>query len=194
MYDQKKLEDFCDAAVNKAINKKAFEFDNDKINIDLESKNIFYLAYERAKKKINSECLFLEQDKNNCVSNELVSAKEKMYIIRESLKQELFYGVKKELKKFVKTEEYINFIELELKKFIDANNNKDIIIEFSAGDKQVAEYINKKLELEFFISEQDFIGGYKIYIGDSRIVLDKSFLSRLENIKSKFNKFKLPVI
>ena len=79
----------------------------------------------------------------------------------------------------------IDVIEREVYKF------KNFVFEFSDKDQDLISVIANNFAFEIMISKDNFIGGYKIYANNHKILIDKTFKCRLEKLKNQFNKFKL---
>ena len=93
---------------------------------------------------------------------------------------------------FVETDDYKNQIIKELNNFDPKKYKfKDFVFEFSERDRDLISVIKNNFEFEILTSKEDFIGGYKIYANNYKILLDKTFKCRLEKLEEQFNKFKL---
>lgn len=187
---QQKLAGFYKIITDEAMQKKTEMFNSVKDKIEKEIGETLRKTYYVALQKISSEKFELDQKINNQVVNELSTSRKKIFAKRNQLKDKLFLEVEKKLRDFTGTNEYKGFIAKELQSI----DYKNPIIEFSMTDKNLTEHIQKKFAFEFFIGKEDFVGGYKIYLNNSKIVIDKSFKTRLTKFYDEFNKFKLPNI
>lgn len=102
------------------------------------------------------------------------------------LKDKLFKEVMKLLEDYVKTEEYkksvIKKID-EMKKFAEDDALKIIL---DPKDADLVSKIVKNGDMEIVISDESFIGGVIGQIPSKNILLDDSYLSRLENIREEY--------
>lgn len=184
---QEKLSRFYKAITDEAQKQKSEIFTDMKNKIKKNFDDAFQNFCYDAGKKISSKKLILNQCLNQTISNESDTARKNLFTLRNQLKTKLFDESEKMLRDFVLTPEYIQFMQTKLEK-IDNNS----LVEISKFDENLLAFIKNNFTFKFFKSDEDFIGGVKIYLHDSKIVVDDSLLSKLENVKQNFNIFKLP--
>ncbi len=186
---QQKLSGFYRIIMGEAQKKKS------KIFSELIQKieNDFQRDYEKetrlAISKINNKKFGFEQDANKKIVENAADQRKKFLQLRSKLKDELFDRAQENLIEFTKSQIYFEHIEKELSsiKFDEPS------IEFSSNDNELMLMMREKFPFKMFLSKENFIGGYRIYLDNSKIVIDKSFKVRLDNAKNNFNKFKLPI-
>ena len=183
---QQKLSGFYKAITDEAQKQRAEIFIEMRDKIKNNFDNAFQNFCHNAEKKIKSEELILNQHLNQAISNESANARKNLFALRNQLKNELFNEVEKRLRDFVLTPEYL---QLMITKFEKIDNNSRV--EISKFDEKLLACMDN-FTFESFKSNDDFIGGFKIYLHNSKIVVDNSFQSKLQNVKENFNMFKLP--
>ena len=108
---------------------------------------------------------------------------------RAETTDKLFKEAKIKIKAFTKSDDYIEYMLNDLKKI----KHENPIIEFSCCDTKLIEHAKTKFDYKFILSKEDFLGGFRIYLDDPKVIIDKSFEARLDIIKRDFNLFKLPI-
>lgn len=187
---QQKLSGFYKIVTGEAQKKREeiFEQIRNKMKNDFEKD--FEKTCRHSIEKINNKKFKYEQVKNKEIVETVSMARKNFLILRNELKNELFEQAEKKIFEFTKTQIYFEHIESELK----AMNYENPVIEFSSSDNELLKQMEKKFTFKIILSNENFLGGYRIYLKNSKIVIDKSFKTRLERAKENFNKFKLPNI
>lgn len=116
-------------------------------------------------------------------------SKKKLMAKRRDIIESVFSRVKTELFQYRSTPEYISYLAENIKKVVSAD--PDSIIYLIKEDMKLVPEINAKLNanLSYRESEENFIGGFKAYLNKKNIVIDNSFLTKLNAEKDKFNPF-----
>lgn len=185
---QQKLSGFYRIIMGEAQQKKSKIFSELIQKIENDFKRDYEKETRLALTKINNKKFDFEQDANKKIVENASAERKKFLQLRSKLKDELFDRIQQSLIEFTNSQIYFEQIEKELR----AINFQNPSIEFSNSDNELLLVMRQKFPFKMFLSEENFLGGYRIYLADSKIVIDKSFKLRLENAKSNFNKFKLP--
>lgn len=189
---QTKLSKFYKMVISEANKKNLDEFADDCNKIRVEMKNYFDSLYTDMVEKISIQKLKLCDQTDKFLALKVLETKKKLLLKRLDLKHMFFVELKKKIMDFVETDDYKRQILKELNNFDPKNYKfKDFVFEFSERDRDLISVIKNNFEFEILISKEDFIGGYKIYANNYKILLDKTFKSRLEKLEEQFNKFKL---
>ncbi len=189
---QTKLSKFYKMAISEANKKHLDEFADDCSKIWEEVKNYLDDLYVDIIKKIDVQKLKLCKQTDKFLALKILETKKKLLLKRLDLRRMFFVELKKKIIDFVETDDYKNHILKELNNFDPENYKfKDFVFEFSERDKNLISVIKNNFEFEILISKEDFIGGYKIYANNYKVLLDKTFKRRLEKLEEQFNKFKL---
>ena len=189
---QTKLSKFYKMVLVEAEHKNTNEFIDDYNKINSELKKYFDNAYVDIMEKINVRKLKLCNQTDKFIALKILEIKKELLLKRLDLKRVFFIELKKKVMDFVKSNDYQKQILKELNNF-DPNRYKfkNFVFEFSERDKNLISVIKNNFGFEILISKEDFIGGYKIYANNYKLLLDKTFKHRLEKLEEQFNKFKL---
>ena len=189
---QAKLSKFYKMVISEANKKNLDEFADDFNKIQEEIKRYFDNLYANMVEKINIQKLELCSRTDKLLALKVLETKKKLLLKRLDLKHMFFVELKKKITDFVETDDYKKQILKELNNFDPKNYKfKDFVFEFSERDRDLISVIKNNFEFEILTSKEDFIGGYKIYANNYKILLDKTFKCRLEKLEEQFNKFKL---
>ena len=192
---QAKLSGFYKTILREAENKNLNDFINDFKKIRAEIKIFFDEQYPRAIEKINSEKIKLSNLSDKVMSLKLFESKKKFLSERQVIKKNFFDELEDKVRLFVKTRDYLDYMKHEIESF-DKKKYKfnDFIFEFVYSDKNLIDDIKPSLiiDYDYIFSNEDFIGGYRIYMNNKKIRVDKTLLKKLHDLKSEFNEFKLP--
>lgn len=140
-------------------------------------------------KKTKAEAYKVEMQENKELIAYESESKKKLMAKRRDIIESVFSRVQTELYQYRSTPEYISYLAENIKSVMDTD--PDSIIYLIKEDMKLAPEINAKLNanLSYKESEENFIGGFKAYSNRKNIVIDNSFLTKLNAEKEKFNPF-----
>ena len=189
---QTKLSKFYKMVMAEAENKNLSEFVHDYDKIQTEIKNYFDGLYADMIEKINIQKLKFDNQTDKFLASKIFDIRKNLLLKRLDLKDIFFAELKKKVTDFVKTDDYEKYILDKLNNF-DPKKYKfeNFVFEFSYRDESLISRIKNNFEFEFLFSKADFIGGYKIYANNHKILIDKTFDSKIRKLENQFNKFKL---
>ena len=192
---QAKLSGFYKTILREAESKNLNDFIDDCENIKLEIKKFFDELYRKDMEKINSEAIKLSNENNKIMSLKLFDARKKFLSERQNIKNCFFDELENKIRDFTKTSYYAEYMILGIKNF-DKKKYKfdDFIFEFAYSDKDLLDDIKNSfvINYHYIFSNEDFIGGYRVYMNNKKIRVDKTLMKKLSDFKSEFNEFKLP--
>ena len=189
---QTKLSKFYKMVVTEAENKNFSEFVHDYDKIQTEIKNYFDSLYADMIEKINIQKLKFDNQTDKFLASKIFDIRKNLLLKRLDLKDIFFAELKKKVTDFVKTDDYEKYILDKLNNF-DPKKYKfeNFVFEFSYRDESLISRIKNNFEFEFLFSKADFIGGYKIYANNHKILIDETFDGKIGKLENQFNKFKL---
>ena len=189
---QTKLSKFYKMVVTEAENKNFSEFVHDYDKIQTEIKNYFDSLYADMIEKINIQKLKFDSQTDKFLASKIFDIRKNLLLKRLDLKDIFFAELKKKVTDFVKTDDYEKYISDKLNNF-DPKKYKfeNFVCEFSYKDESLISRIKNNFEFEFLFSKADFIGGYKIYANNHKILIDETFDGKIGKLENQFNKFKL---
>jgi hypothetical protein len=187
---QNKIANFYRIIINESRAKRKAMF--------LETKDSFALSINDFLLNETNKCeINILKEKSDMQKKEILSItskksldKKNLIIKREQLKKSLFLKLENKLREFVNSDLYLEFIKNGINNFMIERENI-LKIEFSKSDEKNIDEINKNFNLEFCLSDDDFIGGFKLYLKKPNSVIDQTFLSKIKNEENNFNKINL---
>lgn len=150
--------------------------------IELEQKSRSKDVIERSIVKIDEEC-------KKEISLAEIKARKDILNIRTEITNKVFEKTKELLLEFCKTDEYKTFLKDKIKRIIDENKLGGCKIQLSNSDIVHKDFISLKIGANAEIIEDSTIilGGFKISIPDSNILIDETFENNIEDQYEKFN-------
>ena len=189
---QTKLSKFYKMVISEENKKNLDEFAGDCNKIREQIKKYFDNLYIDMVEKISIQKLKVCDKTDKFLALKILETRKKLLLKRLDLKRMFFIELKKKIIDFVETDDYKKQILKELNDFDPKNYKfKNFVFEFSERDRDLISVIKDNFEFEILLSKEDFIGGYKIYANNYKVLLDKTFKCRLEKLEEQFNKFKL---
>ena len=181
-----KLEQFYHAAIESATNQN--------IQIVEEYKKSLQEIYEEYQKEAErkAEAIYrgesekLLREKNRTLSSEAIKLKRKLNDKSEEITEKLFLEVSEQLKAFMSTSDYFSLLCSQIKKAVDYADGEDMTIYINPTDEGLKASLEEKTKTSLTISNRDFIGGTRAVIHNRNILIDNSFLTKLEELKSSF--------
>lgn len=128
----------------------------------------------------------LLREKNKEVASELITLKRKLSDRSYELKSKLFEDVSAKLQEFMKTSEYKELLARQIKAASDFAGKDKITIYINPTDASLKDSLEADTGATLTISDRDFIGGTRAVIQEKSILIDNSFLTRMEESKNKF--------
>jgi len=131
-----------------------------------------------------------ENERRKIASVAEVEIRNRLLQTKEDLVDCAFEKALAQLKDFVKTEEYHEYLLKLIEEVVKKLDQKKVIIQFNGKDttwltQDMLNGLSKKLHRELKLSDenQDFIGGCKIQSVDGKITYDSTINNRLQELK-----------
>lgn len=137
-------------------------------------------ALAKLEHKIRSEEHSIRRQMNSRVSGEMLRQKRILDECKRQWREKLFAEVRKLLAEYQKTEKYREYLISKIKLARELAEEEEVIIYINPSDA------DKKAELEgwtgeeLVISKIDFGGGIRAVIRERNILIDESFVTKLE--------------
>lgn len=141
---------------------------------------------KKAKEYVESERKNLNLEKNRIKSQLLLENKRKLQEKSKELADSLFNDVELKIKEFMKTDKYVDVLEKQIIKVKEFAKDRDVIIYLNISDSKYKDILEEKQNVKLEISDRDFLGGIRAVIKSQHILIDNSFLTKLDEIKSEF--------
>jgi vacuolar-type H+-ATPase subunit E/Vma4 len=94
--------------------------------------------------------------------------------------------VRLKLEDYMKTSEYIELLFAQITNAVDFAGGDAITIYINPSDVDKKSLLEEKTGVSLTVSNRDFIGGTRAVIPSNSILIDNSFLTRLEEAKNTF--------
>ena len=182
-------------SVNRQCREATYEIQTAIKSAALEAEKI---ARREMEDRVKTESYRLEREANKKIHAVSMEARRDLFSLQTRLADELFADLEKDLREFTGTLAYKDFL-LEgiaavmdttfLPERIAAAADKDFSIMQLMAKDIFYEELRKLIETEtcftIEVTEEDFIGGFRLISGDGRMMTDYTLLARLEKIKSQ---------
>lgn len=181
-----KLEQFYNSAMESATNQN--------IEIIEEYQKSLQQIYDAHKEEelrkseatYRAESEKLLREKNKEIASELITLKRKLSDRAFELKTKLYEDVSAKLQEYMKTPEYKDLLIKQIKSAKEFGGKDNMIIYINPTDAELKASLEASTGAELTISNRDFIGGIRAVIQEKSILIDNSFLTRMEESKNKF--------
>ena len=148
----------------------------------------------RAKRERKEES-FTQNEKNKVLSaaSETLSTLRMneyraLLLRREELLEELFCGVEEKLRAFTQEAAYRTWMTQNLQAVVGRYQGETMLAEVCRKEDVEAA---KECVPEVKLSEEDFIGGFRLVLPERRMVINQTLLSRMEEEKSAFYEIRI---
>lgn len=135
---------------------------------------------EELEHKIRSEERNIRRQMNSRVSGEMLRQKRSLDECKSRWKAKLFEEVKTLLAEYQKTEEYRKYLIAKIKMARDMAGEEDVIIYIAPSDADKKTDLEGWTGAELVVSNIDFGGGIRAVIHARNILIDESFVTKLE--------------
>lgn len=128
----------------------------------------------------------LVQEKNHRMAVEHLDFRRKLNEKTDELKEVLFSDVSQKLEEYMKTEAYEKCLEKQIKDALAFARGDKITIYINPSDEGKKSVLEKTTGALLTVSTMDFIGGTRAVISERNILIDRSFLTKMEEEKDSF--------
>lgn len=181
-----KLEQFYNSAMESATNQN--------IEIIEEYQKSLQQIYDEHKEELTrkSEATYraesdkLLREKNKELASEVINLKRKLSDRAMELRNNLFEDVSAKLQDYMKTAEYFDLLVKQINTAKDFAGKDVITIYINPTDAGLKASLEGTTGAVLTLSDRDFIGGIRAVIQEKSILIDNSFLTRMEESKNKF--------
>ncbi|MGB8451102.1 MAG: V-type ATP synthase subunit E [Anaerocolumna sp.] len=182
-----KLEQFYHAAIESATSQNVQiieEYQKSLRDIYEEHKNE---AVRQAESLCRAESEKLLRGKNRELSAEAIKLKRKISEKSEELTEKLFKGISDRLTEYMSTPEYYKLLLKQIRESVEFAKGEAMTIYINPTDSNVKTSLEAETNTVLTVSTRNFLGGTRAVIHDKNILIDNSFITKLEEIKSTFS-------
>lgn len=141
---------------------------------------------EEAKFQLKVEADRIKRENNKELSNAQLEIRKTITKKQDELKELVFSEVSDLLIEYKKTPEYDSLLKNQIQKSLNFAKGQPLRIYLDPEDSSKKESLETALQTTLLISEYGFQGGTRAVIGDSRILIDNSFATKLTQAKENF--------
>lgn len=181
-----KLEQFYNAAMESATSQNIQIIDEYQKSLQIIYDEHKKEALRKAEITYRVESEKLVREKNRDLSNEAVQIKRKTSERNAELTDKLFEEVAVKLQEYMATSTYFDLLCSQIKTAKKFALDEEIAIYINATDTNLKTSLEANTGAVLTISNRDFIGGTRAVIQDKNILIDNSFLTKLDEAKSTF--------
>lgn len=126
------------------------------------------------------------RERNRRLSAESMEIRRKVLEKTAEISDRIFKDVSQKLEDFMKTSEYMDLLCKQIKDATDFAQGDSITLYINPSDAQKKTILEEKTGVALTVSDRDFIGGTRAVIPSRSILIDNSFLTKLDEAKSSF--------
>jgi vacuolar-type H+-ATPase subunit E/Vma4 len=126
------------------------------------------------------------RERNRKLSAQSLEIRRKVLEKTAEISEQIFNDVRQQLEGFMKTSEYEDLLCTQIKNAKGFAQGDEIKIYINPTDAQKVSALEEKTGASLTVSDRDFIGGSRAVISSRSILIDNSFLTRMEEAKSNF--------
>lgn len=181
-----KLENFYKSAIDSATSQS--------IEIVKEYQDTLKRIYEerkeeatkKAQNRYRTESDLMLREKNKRLSQETLNIKRRVLDKIAELTDSIFNVVATELMAFIQTSEYMDLLCKQIISAKEFARNDSIKIYINATDEYLKASLEERTGVTLDISDRDFIGGIRAVIPARSVLIDHSFLTKMDEEKKSF--------
>ncbi len=179
-----KLEHFYNAAIESATSQNIQIVDEYQKSLQQIYEDHKKDSLRKAEITYRTESEKLLREKNRDLSAEAIKLKRKTSEKSAELTDKLFKEVFDRLTEFMTTPEYFNLLCRQIKDILKFARDDDVTIYLNPTDLNLLDSLEAGTGAVLTISTRDFIGGTRAVLHDKNILIDNSFLTKLEEVKN----------
>ena len=126
------------------------------------------------------------RERNRKLSAETMEIRRKVLEKTAEISDRIFTDVRKKMDDYMKTSEYEELLCVQIKNANSFAQGDLITIYINPTDAEKISKLEEKTGVSLTVSNRDFIGGTRAVIPSRSILIDNSFLTKLEEAKSSF--------
>lgn len=185
---EEKLSNFSSKVLDKANNKRVALIDEFKKEQEVftEEKELEFL--EQAYEKIQRNLLLLEKEQKEKQSKLQNDYRVQLLKTRQGIFDDIFSHVESKLKSFMVDGAYVDWLKASIKAACADAGDGEKVVFINKSDEKLLKPLTDELSLNIQISNEDIIGGSKVFNKNRNIISDHSISMQLELQKVEFVK------
>ena len=126
------------------------------------------------------------RERNRRLSAETLDIRRKVLEKTAEISDQIFEDVRMKLDEFMKTSSYDDLLYTQIINAKDFAKDDSITVYINPTDAEKKALLEEKTGVSLTVSDRDFVGGIRAVIPSHSILIDHSFLTKLEEEKSNF--------
>ncbi len=184
---EEKLVNFEESAILAATEKRTELINSYEKALKKEFTEKKKMLDEKAALKVKASTEELKRKANQMLSTETLNAKRLVNEKSVALTNSLFKDVLEKLLEFKKTEEYFKLLLDQILYAVEFADSLPMSIYIDKSDEALLYKLRNLSNFQVKLSNIDFIGGTRAVIHDKNILIDNSFLTKIDELKEDFN-------
>lgn len=128
----------------------------------------------------------ITKERNRRLSTEAMDVRRRILEKTAEYTELIFHDVRQRLDEYMKTPEYSDLLTQLIIKAKDFAKRDALTVYINPTDADKKAALEERTGVSLTVSDRDFIGGIRAVIPSHKILIDNSFLTKLEDLKSSF--------
>lgn len=181
-----KLEHFYSSVIDSATNQNIEIVEEYKKTLQKNYNERKEAAERKAEANYRMASDNIIRERNRKLSAASLEIRRKVLEKTAEISDQIFQDVRQKLEEYMKTSDYEDLLCTQIRKAVEFSKSDTITIYINPSDAQKKSALEEKTGVPLTISDRDFIGGSRAVIPSRSILIDNSFLTKLEEAKSSF--------
>lgn len=183
---EEKLDHFYASVIDNATKKNLEIVEEYKNTLNKQFEDRKESAHRKSETNYKLAVDNIEKEHNRRLSNEAIDLKRKLNEKSSELASSLFSELEKKLEQFMTTAEYDSLLVQMIDKAKEFSNGDEMTVYLNESDSEKKVSLEEQTGVALTISNEDFKGGIRAVIKSHNILIDYSFLTKLEEARSTF--------
>jgi len=144
------------------------------------------IAMRKADAMYRSAVESITRERNRRLSADAMEIRRRILEKTAEYTELIFRDVRQKLDEYMKTPEYLDLLARLISKAKDFAKRDALTVYINPTDADKKAILEERTGVSLTISDRDFIGGIRAVIPSHKILIDNSFLTKLEDVKSSF--------
>ena len=136
---------------------------------------------------IETEKEDVHKERNKQIAQLQLQMQRDLHKEQQKLKEKIFEQVHQQLTAFMNTEQYLDLLEEKIKRALSIAGSEDIKIYVDPVDTNKVAELEKRTGHSVVVSDRSFLGGIRGVITSRNMLIDYSFLKKMEAERENFS-------
>lgn len=144
-------------------------------------------AEKQSRERLRTERYKIDTLKNKQIVTASADAKRLLIALRDRLTEDLFADVKADVRAFTKSPDYEAWLSDNIRKSLSASSGGYAYVQIMRRDTPLADKIAKTTGLKVEVTDEDFIGGFRLITASHRAISDHTLAKRIQEERGNFS-------